>query len=365
MKTKILVFALALALVLSSVVTGCDSGNKEVIELTYSNFFPVTHLNSILAQEWIKEIESRSDGRVKITYFPGGSLSSAPQIYDGVVRGISDIGMSCFSYTPGRFPACELIDLPHGYPNGWVATMVANDFYNEFKPAELDDVQPLFFHAHGPGVVITTQKAVNALEDLKGMVIRSTGIGATIMQALGAQGYGAAQGEAYELLSKGVVDGSFTTLESLKGWKQAEVVKYVTDCDSLGYTTMMFVVMNEVKWASLPQDIQQIFSDVSTEWIAKHGMVWDYYDQAGVDYLLSLAQGRAILELTPTEEARWAAVAVDPLITSYIAAKSAGGLPASQYQSYILDRVAYWSALSPTLEESTDWVNEELGTLMP
>jgi len=42
--------------------------------------------------------------------------------------------MSVLAYTMGRFPATELVDLPHGYPSGWVATKVANDYYNEFEP---------------------------------------------------------------------------------------------------------------------------------------------------------------------------------------------------------------------------------------
>jgi TRAP-type C4-dicarboxylate transport system substrate-binding protein len=363
-RTKISVLLLATIMVLSSVISGCSGKDKEAIELSYSNFFPSTHLNSILAQEWIKEIEKRSEGAVKVTYYAGGSLTSAAKIYDGVTQGISDIGMSCFSYTPGRFPACELVDLPHGYPNGYVATMVANDFYKQFKPAELKDVQPLYFHAHGPGVIVTTKKPVSTLEDLKGLVIRSTGVGATIIQALGAQGYGASQGEAYELLSKGVVDGSFTTVESLKGWKQAETVKYVTNCNDLGYTTMMFVVMNKAKWDSLPGKIQKIINDVSSEWIEKHGMVWDYYDQTGADYFLSLGQGRQMINLSAAEEARWSAVAVEPLIQKYISDKSAQGLTAKQYQDYLLERVSYWSARSKSLAESVGWVKKELEPLM-
>jgi len=206
----------------------------ETIKLTYSNFFPPTNLHSILAERFCAEVKERTKGRVEITYYAGGTLTPAPGIYDGVVKGISDIGMSCPSYTMGRFPASEIIDLPHAYPNGWVATKVTNDFYQEFKPAEYDDVHVLYFHAHGPGVVFTTKKQVRKLEDLQGLLIRGTGVGVKIMDVLGAKGVGKPQGEAYELMSKGSVDGSFAPREVLKGWKQAEVVKYVTTCYDVG-----------------------------------------------------------------------------------------------------------------------------------
>ena len=119
MRKIVLITMLALVLGALPMFSACtQSQPAQTIELTYSNFFPPTHLNSVLAQSWINEIQTRSNGQVKITYYPGGSLTPAAQIYDGVVQGRSDIGMSVLSYTMGLFPASELIDLRHGYPNG-------------------------------------------------------------------------------------------------------------------------------------------------------------------------------------------------------------------------------------------------------
>ena len=367
MKKGIIFILLVLVLSAVPVLSSCGESappESEVIELSYSNFFPPTHLHSILAEEWAKEVEKRSDGLVKITYYPGGSLTPAPKVYDGVVEGISDIGMSVLAYSVGRFPASELIDLPHKYPNGWVATKTANDFYQEFQPAEFDDVHVLYFHAHGPGVVFTTKKPVRKLEDLKGLIIRSTGVGAKIMEALGAEGYGASQGEAYELMSKGVIDGSFTPREVLKGWKQAEVVKYVTGCYDVGNTTNMFVVINKDTWNALPEKAKKAMTEASEEWSEKHGMVWDYYDKVAIDFFLTFA-GREVIELPPDEMARWVETAVDPLIEKYLTEKSGMGLPTEEYQKYILKRVDYWSKKAPSAGESVSWVEEELEPLVP
>ncbi|MDD5126486.1 MAG: TRAP transporter substrate-binding protein [Dehalococcoidales bacterium] len=334
------------------------------IELSYSIFFPPTHLNAILGDLWGKELETRSNGRVKVTPFPGGTLTPAAKVYDGVVQGISDIGMSVLSYTVGRFPASELVELPHGYPNGWVATMVANDFYQHFKPAEFDDVHVLYFHAHGPSVVLTTKKPVRKMEDLKGLIIRSTGVGAKIMTALGAQGNGAAQGEAYELMSKGIIDGSYTPREVLKGWNQAEVVKYVTGCYDVGSTADMFVVMNKAKWAIIPTDVQKTIDTMNTEWIEKHGKAWVYYDQVAMDYFKTLAD-REVITLPAEEMARWVKIAVEPLINAYITEKTAANLPAQEYQDYLTKQVSYWTGKSPTAESMMEQVKKELEPLIP
>lgn len=359
LKKGMVFVVLALALVALPLFTSCSApAATETIELTYSNFFPPTHLHSVLAEQFCEEINKRTDGKVEITYYPGGTLTPAPQVYGGVVEGISDMGMSVLAYSMGRFPATELVDMPHAYPNGWVATMVANDFYKEYQPEEFDDVHVLYFHAHGPGVLFTTEKPVYKLEDLKGLIIRSTGIGAKIIEALGAEGYGGSQGEAYELMSKGTVDGSLTPREVLKGWNQAEVVKYVTGCYDVGYTANMFVVMNKDTWDSLPVDVQRVFTEVCEEWAEKHARVWTYYDKAGIDYFLTF-EGRELIELSPQEMTRWVE-ATRPLIDEYISEKTAMGLPAADYEAYLVERTSYWAEKTPTEESCINWVEQEL-----
>ncbi|MFZ5797305.1 MAG: TRAP transporter substrate-binding protein [Desulfobulbaceae bacterium] len=292
-------------------------------KLTYSIFFPPAHGQAEVGTAWAKEIEKRSGGRVAINVFAGGTLTPAPEVYDGVVNGISDIGMSCFAYTRGRFPIMEALDLPMGYSSGKVATLVANEYYKVMRPESLNEVKVLYLHAHGPGL-LHTKKPVGKMEDLKGMKIRSTGFSAKVAEALGAAPVAMPQGETYEALQKGVVDGTFTPIETLKGWKQAEVVKYTTDCPDIGYTTAMFVVMNLDKWNALPDDLKKIFDEVSSEWIAKHGEAWDSLDKDGKEYALSL--NNEIIALSPAENLRWVD-AVAPVIDGFIKSTTEKGLP--------------------------------------
>ena len=296
------------------------------IKLTYSIFFPPSHVQAKAGESWAKEIEKRTNGQVKITVFPGGTLTPADQCYDGIVKGISDMGMSAFAYTRGRFPIMEALDLPLGFPSGRVATRVANEFFKVMKPKALEDVKVLYLHAHGPGL-LHTKKSVKTLEDLKGMKIRSTGFSAKVVEALGAVPVAMPQGETYESLQKGVVDGTFGPIEVLKGWKQAEVIKSTTECYEVGYTTVFFVAMNLKKWNALPKDIQKIFEDVSKEWIDAHGKAWDTSDTDGRAFTLSL--GNQIIKLSSSESARWKK-AVNPTIDEYIKNTDAKGLPGKQ-----------------------------------
>ncbi len=306
---------------------------QKVITLNYSNFFPAPHKNSVVAQQWCKEVEKRSAGKVKITYFPGGTLTPAAQTYDNVVKGIADIGESCFAYTRGKFPMMETLDLPLGYKSGVAATNLTMAFYAKFQPKELADVKVLWLHAHGPGI-LHSKKPVSKLEDIKGMKIRATGLAAKIVQALGAAPVGTTMPETYDALRTGVADGAMAPVESLQGWKWGEVVKSTTQNFGSAYTTAMFVVMNKAKWAALPPDVQKVFEDVSKEWVAKQGKVWDEIDKEG--YAYSKARGNKVIALSKEEDAKWAK-AVRPLLDEQIKTLKGKGLPGDEAVKFAVD----------------------------
>ena len=290
------------------------SAQAGTVKLTYSNFFPPTHIQSQLAEEWCKEVEKRTNGKVRIDYFPGCTLSKAHQNYDGVVEGISDIGMSCLAYSRGRFPVMAAIDLPLGYHNGVQATRVANAVYEQFKPEELSDVQPMYFHAHGPGLLFTTDKPVTDLAGLKGLKIRSTGNSALLIEALGGTPVAKPMSETYQALQRGIVDGSIHPVESNKGWKLGEVVKFGTESFAVAYTTTMYVVMNKDKWAQIDPESQATIMQINKEWAARHGEAWDQADALGRQYLLD--QGGKFVTLTDAESALWVEKA-QPVMEQY------------------------------------------------
>ena len=308
----------------------------EPIKLSYSIFFPPTHIQCITGEEWAKEIEKRTNGRVVITVYPGGSLTKAPEVYEGVVNGISDIGMSCFAYTRGRFPLLEGLDLPLGYPDGSTATRVANEMIQKYQPAEIADTHLLYVHAHGPGI-LASKKPVHKLEDLAGLKIRATGLSSKVVESLGGAAVGMSQPETYEALQKGVAEATLCPIETLKGWKQGEVIDYVIDSTCIGYTTAMFVTMNLDAWNKLPADIQQIFNEVSAEWIPKHGAAWDQADVEGREFVASL--GKQTITLDEAEQARWREK-VAPILNDYVANMAQKNLPGDKFLAELQAKLA-------------------------
>ncbi len=178
------------------------------------------------------------------------------------------------------------------------------------------------------------------MDDLKGMKVRATGLSLKIVNALGGAPVGMPQGDTYESLQKGVVDATLCPIETLKGWKQGEVISSITEVPAVGYTTAMFVVMNSKKWASLPADIQKVFTEVSKEWVARHGQAWDQADADGRAFVQGLK--RETISLSPEEQQRWKQ-AVQPVMDVYVKAAQEKNLPGDQFLKDAQDLIAKYS----------------------
>jgi TRAP-type C4-dicarboxylate transport system substrate-binding protein len=305
---------------------------ERVTTLKFSNFFPATNRISILMDEWCKEVDQRTNGKVKVTQFPGGTLTPPAQTYDGVARGIADIGLSFASYTMGRFPLTEVIDLPLGYKSGYVGAKLVNEYYKKFKPKEFDEVKVLFFHTSPPHTLFT-KKAVKNLEDLKGLKIRSTGTSAKVVQALGGAPVAMPMSESYDSLSRGIAEGIVCPFEPMKGFKLAEVVNSCTQYGS-AFAQAAYVVMNKEKWNALPPDIQKIIEKINLEWIEKLGKLWDELNKEGKEVFIQ--RGGKIIMLSKEEDARWAKL-LRPILDEYVKNMKAKGLPGEEALKFCVE----------------------------
>jgi len=300
----------------------------EVIELKLAHFWPSAHqIETEFVPNWANAIEEATKGRVKITSYPGETLLKAAEIYDGVVTGIADIGISCYAYTRGRFPVMEAFELPGiTYNNSRVSSRTAWEGAQKLNPAELQDAKHLMIFSTGPGVLMT-KSPVQTLRALERMEIRATGISAETLKLLGATPVAMPQSEAYEALSKGVVKGNLAPLETLKGWKFAEVVNYVTDAPFL-YNTLFFVVMNQSKWSFLPADVQQAIEEASARYYEEEGMgFFDPINEEGKQF--ALEHNIEFLSLREEEKVAWLN-RIQPILDGYIARMREKNLPGEE-----------------------------------
>ena len=344
-KSFLVLLPLALiSLILTSGLSAAAPAAKPV-DLSWACFLPPVHVFSKMEVAMQQEIEKRTNGRVTFTFHPGSSLLNATKMLNGVETGITDIGSTHTGYTRGRFPVTAIVEQPLGYPSGWVSTKVGNEFWDKYKPSEWDSVHVLLWHLDGAGVIgiATTKKKITKLEDLKGMTIRTSGVSADVIKALGGTPRDIVMPETYDALSKGVADGVAGSLETLKGWKYAEVCKYVSLTMGVSPSYVFYMVMNKDKWNSLPPDIQKVFNDVFKEYRDKFGVAWDQAGIEGLQYFLSL--GGTYTVIPPAEMARWVPK-VTPITDAYIRSLVEKGNPEAKTKemlAFTKERIAYWT----------------------
>ena len=340
-RIRIMSVVLGVSLLLS---TAYSFAAAEPIKLQFAGYHPPTHMVCTLMAKYADEVNKKAKGKVEVTTFPGGTLLSATKMAAGVTSGIADMGFSHCSYSRGRFPVMEIMELPLGLPSSWIATHVANDFYAKFKPKEWDGYHVLLFTTSPINVIQTVNKPVKSLEDLKGMKIRGTGRSGDIVKALGAVPMPIETPDLYEAIRRGVVDGAYLTMETYKGFKTGELLKYTTESWKLGSVYTFYIVMNKQKWNSLPADVQKVFTDVSTELIEDYAVGFNAIDIEGRDF--SMKQGGKMVPLSDAESARWVK-AVQPVIADFKKDMVSKGYKAAEvdgWLSFIGERIEYWKA---------------------
>jgi len=303
MKTGSLLLAITLLFSLLGGLAGCAKNTTQ--ELKLAHFWPATHpVETELVQPWIAAVEKATEGRVKIISYPGETLITSAEIYEGVKEGVADIGLSCFSYTRGQFPVLEVFELPGiVYKSSADATKIAWEGILDLNPKEVQDTKLMMVFTTGPGNLFT-KSPVNTLKDIEGLEIRATGLSATTLQALGATPVAMPQAEAYEALSKGAVKGNLGPIEILKGWNQAEVTKYITMTPFL-YNTLFFFTMNQDVWSKISEKDKQAILEINKKFFDEVACgLWDKQNETAFAYAVN-EKGMEVIELTPDEAAIW------------------------------------------------------------
>ena len=297
----------------------------ETIKLSYANFPPAPTFPCVQMERWTTEVKKRTNGKVVVNTFPGGTLLGAKEMMDGVIAGQADIGNLCMAYQPGRFIVTNATSLPVGIPNAKVGSLVLWDLYEKYQPEAFAKVKVLAMFTTAP-TNIMSKVPVRTLDDIKGLDLRASGGAAQILGAWGANPDGMPMPATVEALQKGVVKGLYSSLEAMKDFKFAETCKYVTMTNTVIYP--FAVVMNQSKWDSLPDDVKKVFDDLRLEQSEWTGDYMDNHVKAAMDWSVN-SEKVEVINLPPAEKAKWDAK-LQPITDKWVQGAKSKGFPAEE-----------------------------------
>ncbi|MEL6677307.1 MAG: TRAP transporter substrate-binding protein [Pseudomonadota bacterium] len=279
---------------------------------------------------WGEMIEEQSDGRIDFELYPSMQLGGAPPaLYQQIADGVIDGGWFIPSYTPGRFPSAEVFELPFvSSKSAEETSRAAWQYYLKYMQDELKDVKVLAVHVHGPGIIHTKGRTVEALEDMAGLKLRGPSRQANaLLSSMGVTPVGMPVPQFPEQLSKGVVDGGVIPWEIVPPLKVHELATAHTEIggDRSLYNTVFVWAMNPASYDALPDDLKAVIdANSGIETSAMAGRAMDTGDVPGRE--TTVATGNTVITLDEAETARWAAKA-DPVIDAWLSEMNARGLP--------------------------------------
>ena len=244
---------------------------------------PSHSINSRLWPEFIKKIESASQGRLsaRIVY----NLAPPSQQLSLIEKGEADIGWVFQGYHPRRFKAASLVALP-GFKASAEALSVAywrtyEKYFsdqNDYKGLKL-----LGLMVDGP-LQLHSSKPIDTLKDIKDLRLRVSGEASHVLtSAFGAKGLHVPASHLKNALKAKTIDGLLMPLEGRRDFSLNEKVPYVYEVPG-GFSRGPYaLVMNAARFDALPEDIRETLDlDVLGEALSQMaGQIWDQSDSIG------------------------------------------------------------------------------------
>lgn len=200
-----------------------------VTELTYATPYPPAHPFSKADQQWIDYVEGESGGSLRIRPIWSGALLSSDMSMEELRHGVADIGLITPIYTRG---GTHLIRIQSGFYSGVSSIESQVELYRCLEselPQIGRELQGLKVLAVQGGLlpgIVTREKPIRSLADLKGLRLRAPTELLEVLGNLGADPVNMPMGEVYSAMAKGVIDGVVAPIDTFKTLHFAEVAKY-------------------------------------------------------------------------------------------------------------------------------------------
>ena len=269
-----------------------------------ANFYPIQ-------QEWGRNVEACSDGRIAIQVLPIGAVVQYNETLDAVSTGILTGHLSDSSYFTGKDAAFGLIGNMVG---AWSDPLEMIEFLEEGGGYEIYRELLEQYNLYLIGATSTGQEAfiskvpIRKVEDFKGVKLRAPeGLVQDVFSALGATPVNLPGSEVYTSLQQGVIDAAdfsaFSTHQQLGFHEFARYPLY----PGFHSMPMLETSINRDVWQSLPTDLQECLSEETRKFGTDLVTQLDELDKQAVEE--AKAQGVEVIDWPEDERKKFREIA--------------------------------------------------------
>jgi TRAP-type transport system periplasmic protein len=323
------------------------------IYMIYDCPYPTTEPGYQLVQKFCDELKARSNGQLIVTPNAPTATSPGKNWFNLMQNGRTEMCMSLLPVSDSSFASYDYLRLPQGYKDGWIASNIANSYFQQLKPTELDKIHVLYCFATSPNNVLTATK--NLVTDISGLKMRTSDtLNSEVIKLLGGSPVSLAIPDVYIALQNSSIDGVYGPRSSLDYYKWREVVNSIVNFNEVGTISIGIVGINKARWEQLPDNLKNLLSNMSTEWINYHGILEKYLATNATKNFPGF-----VLDLTDTARAFW----IDKnnsVVDNYVKQHFANDPKIQGYKQKIAELLTSFSNKTPGDEACTNWVETNL-----
>lgn len=260
-----------LVFLLAVLLAACTRApERGVTELVYATPYSPGHPFSRADQRWMRFVEERSGGTLRIRPSWSGALLSSEHSLVELRHGVVDIGLITPIYVKG---GAHLIRMQSGFYSGvttieqQVALYRCLEAGNEQFARELAGLEVLAVQGGSLPGIVTRDKPVASLAQLRGMRIRVPTELLNVLRDLGADPVNMPMGDVYSALAKGVIDGVVAPTDTFKALHLTEVARYYTRM-AIPRGAYPARAMGRARWQSLSPEHRAVLEEAIPVWEA-------------------------------------------------------------------------------------------------
>lgn len=267
------VFLLSLSLMIFS-LAGCNNsesagttssggGSDKTYNFKLAHITPPTHMWHKAAEQFKEELETRSDGRMKMEIYPSSQLGSEADMVEQIAAGSVDFGFITAAYMSSREPSFAAWFTPYAFEdlneaNDARDSEVAKKILGTLDQQGLVGLDYLFA---GQRVMLFKDKEVKSTADMDGLKLRVTPSPPMqdFYKSTGASTEGLPLPEVYSAVQTGVIDGMDMDLDAAITNKYYEVVDHGAVTNHMVWPSV--AIVNKSTFEGMSEEDQQIIKE--------------------------------------------------------------------------------------------------------
>ncbi|WP_143833241.1 TRAP transporter substrate-binding protein DctP [Oceanobacillus timonensis] len=245
-----------------------SSGGEEMT-LKFAHEEGQGDVQDLYANKFKEVIEEKTNGRIKVDVYTGGTLGTSIDILHSLQTGAIDLAITSPGFSGDVIPESQIMSIPFLFSDNLEVNkkvLKESEALNGLLANKYEEIGIIPFHFWLEGFMYwSANQAITAPDDMNGVKMRTmpTNLIIKSYELMGATPTTTDSGEIYTMLQTNGIDGQENPLFYIVNGNFLEVQDYLMDTKHHIYTTA--TVSNQAFFEGLPEEDQQVIQEAIHE----------------------------------------------------------------------------------------------------